>query len=322
MRVLITGATGFLGTRLAAALLAQDVEVRALVRATSKTEALRALGVECVLGSLNPPQRLEGAVAGMDAVVHAAGGGRGRAPAQLYADNRDTTAHLLDACRGRVSRLVLVSSLAAHGPSESGVARDPASPHAPTSHYGRSKAEAEQVVLASRQELRVTIVRPPAVYGPGDSGMLPVFRTASSGWALLPAPARGASMVHLDDCVDAIVRVLQIEHPNGRIYGLHDRIVPTAELPGLLSAAVGRPVRTVRVPAAVLHTVAHVAEFAGWLRGKPATLSRDKARDLCRPWWISRDELIREELGWAPRVSIEEGFGQTARWYREEGWMS
>ena len=153
MKVLITGATGFLGTPLAAALRGDGVQVRALVRATSQTEGLTRLGVECVVGSLDPPENLDVAVAGMDVVVHAAGGGRGRSPEQTCADNRDTTRNLLAAARRVAKRFVLGSSLAAHGPSDDGQARGSSAPRAPTSHCGRSKAQAEELVLAARDEL-------------------------------------------------------------------------------------------------------------------------------------------------------------------------
>lgn len=304
MKVLITGATGFLGVPLVARLADAGHTVRAVVRATSRTDLIEGLGAECVVADLHDGEALRGATEGVDAVVHAAGGGRNRSRAQIYADNRDTTATLIEACRGRsLRRFVHISSLAATGPS-----RDGAAPveRAPTSHYGRSKAAAEDVVLAAKDAFPVTVLRPCAVYGPGDSAMVPVFRMADRGWLVLPGPARGTAFVHRDDCVSAIVAALEVDHPSGRAYGVAERVVRNDELPTLIARAVGRNPRVVKVPGPVLKTIGLV-----W----------DKAADLAQPYWICESAALRDELGWSPSIPIEHGFAQTMAWYREEGWI-
>jgi nucleoside-diphosphate-sugar epimerase len=303
MRVLITGATGFLGSRLVARLTEGGHDVRAVVRATSRTETIGGLGAECRVASLSTGQGLDKVIEGVDIVVHAAGGGRNRSKAQMYADNRDTTKTLLAACEGSdIKRFVHISSLAAAGPSKDGAA-----PHerAPTSHYGRSKAEAEDAVLAA-ESFPVTVLRPCAVYGPGDAAMAPLFRMASKGWLLLPGPGKGTAFVHVHDCVSAIVAAIEQDHPSGRVYGVAERVVRNEELPDIMERAAGSRPRVVKIPGPLLKTMGLV-----W----------DKAADLAQPYWICESAGIRDDLGWSPSIPIEHGFVQTMAWYREEGWV-
>ena len=168
MKILLTGATGFLGTRVAVQLRDAGHDVRALVRKTSDTRALVAMGAELAMGALDRGEGIDAAARGVDAVVHLAGGGKVRTIAEMYAGNLGTTEHLLRAwdasgASPRGARFVLVSSLAAHGPSDDGAPRDPDEAPRPRSHYGKSKAAAEAAVLARQHDFPVTIVRPPVV---------------------------------------------------------------------------------------------------------------------------------------------------------------
>ncbi len=304
MRVLITGATGFLGTRLVARLIDAGHEVCAVVRASSRTELIAGLGADCRVASLVTGEGLAHALRDVDVVVHAAGGGRNRTTAQMYADNRDTTQCLLDACAGLpLKRFVHVSSLAATGPSQDGAA--PAD-RAPTSHYGRSKAAAEDAVLAVAEQLPVTILRPCAVYGPGDVAMAPLFKLAGKGWLLLPGPGQGTAFVHVQDCISALMATIEQDHPSGRVYGVAERTVRNVELPEIMATATGSTLRVVRIPGLLLR-------FLG--------LFWDKAADLSQPWWICESAGLRDDFGWEPQVPVEVGFVETMAWYREEGWV-
>ncbi len=256
------------------------------------------------MASLSDGSGLPELLDGVDAVVHAAGGGRDRSKAQMYADNRDTTKVVLEACAGRaLKRFVHISSLAAIGPSRDGAA--PAE-RSPTSHYGKSKAAAEDIVLAAADSMPVTVLRPCAVYGPGDGAMAPLFKWADKGWLFLPGPGRGTAFVHVFDCVAAIVAALEVDHPSGRIYGVAERVVRNDELPVLFERACGAKPKVVKVPGFLLSTVGLV-----W----------DKAADLAQPYWICESAGLRDELGWSPQIPIEHGFAETMAWYREEGWV-
>jgi len=325
VRVLVTGATGFLGTRLVPILQAQGHTVRALVRETSDVRALKAAGAELVVGSLHPPQRLETACEAVDAIVHCAGGGKVRDVSAFYANNLATTTNLLEAARAtcpNLRRFVFVSSLSAHGPSPDGVPRDPAEATTPITHYGRAKAQAETAVLDAADAFDVTILRPPAIYGPGDTRMLPVFKAAARGLLPLPGPARMTSLVHVDDCCTAIGHIVTQPHPNRRIYFVEDGKPRTIdELADDVSNAVQRKPLVLRAPRFLLLAAAVISELVGRLRRRAVALTRDKVQDLSQPYWVCDATPLRTELGWSPTITFPDGARATAEWYREHGWL-
>src|SRR5438105_10238363 len=170
MRVLLTGGSGFLGSFVAEQLAAEGHVVRALVRPRSERKVLDKLPrVELAPGAIEDRASLGAAVDGVDAVVHVAGIVKARRPAEFFEVNTQGTRNLLEAAMRRpVPRFVYVSSLAAVGPSADGTpVPDDVEPR-PVTHYGRSKLEAERAVLAAKDRLHVTVVRPPLIYGPRD----------------------------------------------------------------------------------------------------------------------------------------------------------
>jgi nucleoside-diphosphate-sugar epimerase len=322
--VLVTGATGFLGGHLVDALVARGARVRALVRRTSDTTALRAHGVELFEGGFEDDAGLHLAAAGVEYVVHAAGGGKVGSVAQFYAQNRDTTVALAQAVlreAPRLQRFVLVSSAAAAGGAEPGRPATEDDPPHPGSHYGKAKLEAERQLLALRERLPVTILRPPAVYGPGDTRMLPLFRAIKRG--LMPRLGGGVtSMLYASDCVDAILLTLTQPHPVGRIYFLADgEIYDHARIGHAIAAAFGVDPLAVPVPARLLRAVGAAAEAYAKVSGRAVALTRDKVQDLLQPSWLVSAALARSELGFAPQVQLEAGAKVTADWYLQAGWI-
>lgn len=323
MLVALTGATGFLGTAVARCLRDDGHRVRALVRASSNIDALEALGCETVVAPLSgAPTALADALQA-DAVAHMAGGGRAVLNATLYEQNRDTTRNVVQALmQCPPKRFVFVSSLAAFGPSPDGPAPFGGTPPEPTSHYGKSKAEAEEIVISCASDFPVTVIRPPAVYGPGDQAMLPVFQGAARGWMALPKPAHQASMIHVEDCARAIAMALTTPHGTGERFFVEDGQVRTwDQLSRAIGKAVGRPVRTVRLPIWVLRWASNAAVLRTKWTGSRLPMTPDKVTDLAQRNWICDATPIRDALGWTPKWTFEEGTIDTVRWYREQGWL-
>jgi len=178
VKVIVTGATGFIGSHLAARLVREGAEVVCLVRPTSSLRWLEGLDVETRVAPLEDAQALERAVADAELVVHAAGLTRARSVAAYMAANAENTRRLLGAMGDGVRRLVYVSSLAAVGPNPSAEPLDESAEPRPLGGYGASKLAAEQAVREHAGRVETCIVRPPSVYGPRDPNFVSLFRTA------------------------------------------------------------------------------------------------------------------------------------------------
>lgn len=320
MRVLVTGATGFLGSLVIDVLLEAGHEARALVRASSNCAALEQRGVFVLRASLESGEGIGEALDGVDAVVHCAGGGKAKNQTDFRRNNTTTTKVLLAAVLEHapaLRRFVLVSSLAARGPGKAGQET------APVSEYGRSKAAAEDLVLAAAGSLPVTILRAPALYGPGDRRMLPLFRAAGAGIGLAPRSSQATSLLHGRDCAYALLAIVQGRHDSGRIYTVSDGSEYSAEqLTRAIAAVRRRRIRVLSLPGWMLRSVAALAEVWAFLSGREVLLTRDKVSDLIQPLWLCDSTAIGEELGWKPSITTQEGLQETARWYLGQGLIS
>jgi nucleoside-diphosphate-sugar epimerase len=199
MRVLVTGSTGFIGTHLVAALVAHGWHVRCLVRATSNRAPLAAQQVEYVVGTLQDQQALRRAVQSMELVFHLAGVTKVCHPAEYNRINYGGTQQLLEACVESCTTLqkfLYISSIAAAGPSPTGVPLKESDTPQPVGPYGRSKLQAEAAVLARQEHLPVMVLRPSAIYGPRDSDFLRLFRAVKHG----VLPCIGRQELHVDLC--------------------------------------------------------------------------------------------------------------------------
>jgi nucleoside-diphosphate-sugar epimerase len=327
MTVLLTGGSGFLGSHVAERLSQAGVPCRALVREKSDTRFLATLpNVTLVVGSLDNPDSLRSAVRGVDSVIHSAGLVKARRRDDFHRTNVVGTENLIRAVLSEcpnLQRFVMVSSLAAAGPSSDGspVAQDSV---APVTHYGRSKAEAEAVVKRASEVLPVTILRPSAIYGPRDREILAFFQAVK--WGIVPLTSRldaRLSMVHGADCASACFAALTADVESGSAWYVEDGASDTfATLISQIEVAVGRRVRLkVPIPGPILWGAASASEMFGFVSGRPVMLTRDKLNELRASHWVCDASTTRAALGWEPRLTFAEGAGLTAEWYRRVGWL-
>ena len=301
MKLAITGGTGFVGARLLAAATSNGHEVRALTRRPMDPRP----GVEWVAGALDQPAALQALVAGSDAVIHVAGVINGRTAADFDPCNVDGTKALLEAAEaGRVKKFVHVSSLAAREPK--------------LSLYGASKAKSEALVEASA--LQWAIVRPPAVYGPGDKETLELFKMAKRGLVLLP-PAGCISLIHVDDLVSLLLALAEPGSPTGVTIEADDGRQggwTHGEFANALADAFGRRASSLSMPAAVLRFGARADRL---LRGDAAKLTADRAAYFSHPDWVVDPARAAPAEYWTPRIDTPQGLAATAAWYRAQGWL-
>jgi nucleoside-diphosphate-sugar epimerase len=325
VKVLVTGASGFLGSYVVEQLIEGQHEVRALVRATSDTRALEKLGVELCEASLETGAGLGEAVRGVDGVVHSAAIVRARSADEFHRINAGGTRTLIEAVVAgapNLQRFVYVSSLAAHGFGINGEPRQSAHPSEPVTHYGRSKLAGEQIVLEHADRIPVTVIRPPAIYGPRDREMLAFFRIVSSGVVpFLGNPDSRCSLIYAPDCARAIVLALTTDHPSKRIYSVEDGQVYTQrDVVGHIETALGKKAYAkFAVPMVAVSVAAFGSELYGRARNMAMMLTRDKVNELRAQQVIERAEAIRADLGWEPSTEFGEGAQHSVTWYRSQG---
>ena len=327
MKVLVTGATGFIGRHAVRALTEAGHEVVCLVRETSNRAPLATHAPRFAVGDIGRPETL-GPIAEVDAVLHLASLLKMPWKPAFQTVNAAGTGHVAHACAEASSppTLVVVSSLAAGGPSAEHPRRE-ADGAAPASIYGRVKLDAEAAALAVADRAPVTVVRPPLVFGEGDTTALPLFRGVAKGWHLVPGgPDRRVSFVHATDLALALVTAIERgERADGEVgrgvYYVADPARPTfAEFGAMVGEALDRPPRILRVPAPLLWCAALATEVVGRLRDRPAFFNLDKYREARAGSWICDPAKAMEQLDFAP-VDPLERLRQTATWYQAQGWL-
>lgn len=296
MIIALTGGSGFVGSSVIKHAVEAGYQVRALARRPQPAQA----NVSWIDGALDTPAALARLVEGADAVLHIAGVVNAPDRAGFAAGNIAGTQAMIDASMAvGVDRFVHVSSLAAREPG--------------LSNYGWSKAESEALVSAS--PLAWTIVRPPAVYGPGDMEMLDTFRIAKLGIAVMPPPGK-MSVIHVDDLARLLLVLatqdagrLTIEPDDGTPGGW----THADFLGGAIGKAVGQRVLPLPLPRTILSLAARID---GLLRGPKAKLTADRVGYMCHPDWTVDPAKRPDPALWLPRIDTVHGLAQTAAWYR------
>jgi len=334
----LTGATGFIGGHLLERLLSGGAEVRCLVRPASRSLPPRRSGAVPVTGSLDDPTTYRHALSGCDAVFHLGGLVGASRRDDLFRTNGTATAELAAACAAQPSppRLVFVSSLAAAGPPPIDRAfRDESNSPAPVSDYGRSKRAGEVALQQRADRLPITILRPGIVYGPRDPKMAAIFQAiARTGIHFtIGFQTPRLSLIHVDDLVDVAVAAAERGEtlsadaaggysPAGYYLVCDDREHPTYGQFGRLAAqALGRRVLVWPLWRWVGRTVAFAAQTLVAPDGKGNLLSVDKVREATAWSWACSSHKAREQLGLAPRFSLDRRLRETAAWLREHQWL-
>jgi len=326
LRVLVTGASGFIGMALAERLTARGDRVRALVRRTSRVAELEKLGAELAPGDVGDPSALAAAVEGCDLVLHAAGAVKAHAAQELFHANADGTRNVAQACARAAQPPVLVylSSLSAAGPAVDGRPRTEEDPPSPVSHYGESKLAGERAIRAVAGPLGASIVRAPIVYGPREKELLPsILGMARLGFVLRAGFAQKRySILHVSDLCDGILAVAERGRraaPEGTegVYFLDDGAVHTWDEIALAAcSAWGARVRVLPVPETASAVVALGSSLAAAFTGRPTMLSFDKMKEIRQAAWTCSSGRARREVGYAPRVPLGQGMADAVAWFR------
>jgi len=340
MKVLVTGATGFIGRHLVEALLAKNCTVACTCRKTSNTKHLELLSCGGNLQIVNydlgggafddaSTLHLIDALRDVDYVYHLAGLVKAYSAEEYDRANFLGTKSLLEAVvksnNKNLKRFLYLSSLAATGPAEDINGVDEESQCRPVSLYGASKLKGEIIANQYKHRIPITIVRPPPVYGPGDAGLFFFFSSLAKGIKPQFTHRKYASLIYVDDLVNAILVAAESDKAVGQTYFAADRepysVNRIVDIIGKAMNGRSNPVR-VRLGDRLISGLAGLYEGFCKVIGEPASIiNNQKAIELKQIYWICRTDKIKMDLGFETSVPILEGMEKTARWYIDNRWI-
>lgn len=304
LTIAVTGATGFLGGHVISALRQAGHQVKALTRRPEV--ASDDHGVTWITGDLDSPAALETLVEGSDVVVHCAGAIKALSRTDFFHINRDGTKAVADAAaKHGVRKFVLISSLAAREPT--------------VSPYAASKRAGEMVLDEYGGDFETIILRPPAIYGPGDGETARIFQMAANGFVVIPRnPAVRVSMIHVSDVASAALACCETDQVGSGPFEIDDGAQnghSWIELAEAAGGAVGRSVRIIRLPDAVLWFGGLCGTLTGLVTRKPAMLTLAKVPELLHSDWVS---AAPNPKGWSSKYSLNGGFQDAVHWYSSQ----
>jgi nucleoside-diphosphate-sugar epimerase len=333
-KALVTGANGFVGSHLVEGLLSKGYHVICLVRKTSNLRWLSGLNVEYVYADISEKESLsrEAGSSGknvlndVDFVFHVAGLTKAKSKEEYFKANYEGTKNLLEAYvenNQQIKRFVYISSQAAVGPGKDDQPLDETAPCNPVTDYGKSKLEGEKIVLEFSSKLPVTIIRPPAVYGPRDSDILSFFKVANYGFKTFFGKGESyLSLCYIEDLIDGIILAAESPKATGQIYFIaDDQIYSWKEAFRIVAKVLNKKTITLKIPKVFLYAIAFVSENVARLLGKPTVINVQKVREITQKYWLCDVSKAKRELGFSPQYPLEEGAKKTVRWYKEKGWL-
>jgi nucleoside-diphosphate-sugar epimerase len=223
----------------------------------------------------------------------------------------------------KLQRLVYISSQAAVGPGSDEQPLNETAPCRPVTDYGESKLEGERIVLRHASQLPITVIRPPAVYGPRDTDVLGFFKVASKGFRI--SFGRGESflsLVYVKDLVEGIIRAGENPKSLGQTYFIaDDKVYSWREVFNIMAGVLNKRTIPLKIPQSAVFFLAFISEGFSKLLGKSAIFNTQKAREITQKYWGLDVSKAKAELGFSPKYDLERGAAETVRWYKEKGWL-
>jgi dihydroflavonol-4-reductase len=322
----VTGASGFVGSHLVDRLLSEGHQVKCILRKSSSKRWLEGKPVEIFDCGLFDKEGLKNVLKDADFLFHIAGVVKSKEEEGYFKGNVETTKNLLDVLcevNPQIKHVVITSSQTACGPSLGGITVNEETSEHPITTYGRSKLAQEQLAKKYMNKLPISIIRPPAVFGPRDTEVYLIFKNYKMGlMTLVGFNNKKLNLVYVDDLVNGIYLASTSEKAIGQTYFIAAEEVNTwPQVSGFIAKAFGRKAINIRFPHWLVYTVAVFAQFFAMFSSKPATFNLEKARDFVQEAWTCDSSKAKRDLGYQQSISIEEAMKKTIDWYKEMKWF-
>jgi len=319
LKALVTGGTGFIGSHLVEALLRENFDVYCLVRNPLKLRFLQGLNVKIIQGDCSQKESLQKIEWDFDYIFNLSGITKASHPEEFFQSNYIGTKNLVEVVVERnpsLKRFVHVSSLAAVGPCKGSPVTEETEPE-PVSEYGKSKLLGERAVLFFKERLPITIIRPPAVYGPRDRDFLTFFKMIRAGVVLYFVEGV-YSMIYVDDLVEGIMTASKSDRATGETFFIADsQPYKTVEIVQAISEAIGKKPLKIKIPQGIGEFFIRVFQKFD----KKSIINTDKLKELSQRCWLCSPEKAERLLGFKAKTKLKEGMEWTAKWYKMNQWI-
>lgn len=326
MHVLLTGATGFIGSHVLDMLLRENYKVSCLVRKTSSLRWIKDKKDKIILkeGDFLYPETLNTIMDDVDMVIHIAGLPYSVDWHKYYLVNFIGTKNILQAClkSRKVKKFIYFSSQSACGPVGKGEIRDEFVTPKPISHSGKSKLLSEEEVLKCKNEMEVLILRPTIIYGPRNFYLLPIFKLAKKGlFITLGSSNRLINICYIDDLIDMVSLLIKKNYKSGEIFFLGGDNYPVYEIRDLFSKVVGKKLRNINISDRILPLLGFISEVIGKMFKKNHMFNLDLVKEITRDNWAVNINKICKFLNYVPNTSLKLGLHKTYEWYKSNGFL-
>jgi len=325
MNIAITGATGFVGSHLAEHFVNQGHTVTCLVRKTSNLQWLEKLNISKIIGDITSPETLQKFIDGQDIIVHSAGLTKARNENEYLKANAKSTENLLRIIETKnqfIKRFILISSQAAVGPSQNKEYLIENAELKPITAYGRSKARAEKIALEFAQKLPITIIRPPAVYGPRDVDIFTYFKFIKKGFKPIIGYENTVSLVYIKNLVHGVELAMNQSAAIGQTFNItDDGIFTWGELANMIAFSLQKKPIKIKVPGWLVVLFATFTTIYSNIFKKAVLLNRDKILEMKQPCWLISNKKAKNEINYNPKYKTEDAIAETAQWYETNNWL-
>ena len=327
-KILITGSTGFIGNFLVDEAISRGYAVFAGIRKTSNTKSLSNKDVRLVELDFSDVSKLTEvlrSIGHLDYIIHNAGLTKSVDKEDYYNVNQHNTERFLQAIvnsNNIPSKFILISSLAAFGPTKKGKKIMLNSIPAPLTHYGKSKLLAEKV-LTSQNTVPYIIVRPTAVYGPGERDILISFKMINQGYDFsIGSHEQELTFIYVKDLVNAIFELLRSEVINQSFFVSEDRIYGKLEMGKIVASLLNKKVLRFAIPVSLIKAVAAISTiYSNLISHKASALNYEKVDELVAESWICDVQPLKDAIGFQAKYSLESGLKETIDWYKQNHWL-